>query len=164
MNSWALIVKKLTEFYRLWIGKPSGYKSSNANQGNKTIIRLPIKWFTNKNDHNLFHNVSSYYHLANEDKLEMPTLSGTAFATPLLIQPTQVIIFQINLEFFVIKAYLEIFLADLQWAHRVWADSCKALHADERERLGTNRYHCWPKWSLKTNDHWLARVGRVREW
>ena len=96
MNSWTLIVKKLTEFYRVWIGKPSGYKSSNANQGNKTIIRLPIKWFTNKNDHNLFHNVSSYYHLANEDKLEMSTLSGTAFATPLLIQPTQVIIFQIN--------------------------------------------------------------------
>ena len=100
MNSWALIVKTLTEFYHLWIGKPSGYKSSNANQGNKAIIRFPIKWFTNKNDHNLFHNVSSYYHLANEDKLEMPTLSGTAFATPLLIQPTQVIIFQINLEFF----------------------------------------------------------------
>ena len=132
-------------------------------QGNKTITRFSLKWFTNKNDHNLFHNVSSYYHLANEDKLEMPTLSGTAFATPLLIQPTQVIIFQINLEFSVIKAYLKIFLADLQWIHRVWAVSCKASHADERGRLGTNRYHCWPKWSLKTNDHWLARVGRVRE-
>lgn len=164
MNSWASTVKKLTRFYRLWIGKSSGCISSNANQGNKTITRFSFKWFTNKNDHNLFHNVSSYYHLANEDKLEMPTLSGTAFATPLLIQPTQVIIFQINLEFFVIKAYLEIFLADLQWVHRVWAVSCKASHADERGRLGTNRYHCWPKWSLKTNDHWLARVGRVREW
>lgn len=160
MNSWASTVKKLTRFYRLWIGKSSGCISSNANQGNKTITRFSLKWFTNKNDH----NVSSYYHLANEDKLEMPTLSGTAFATPLLIQPTQVIIFQINLEFFVIKAYLEIFLADLQWVHRVWAVSCKASHADESGRLGTNRYHCWPKWSLKTNDHWLARVGRVREW
>ena len=152
MNSWALIVKKLTEFYRLWIGKPSGYKSSNANQGNKTIIRLPIKWFTNKNDHNLFHNVSSYYHLANEDKLEMPTLSGTAFATPLLIQPTQVIIFQINLEFSVIKAYLKIFHADLQWIHRVWAVSCKAhmlMNADDWVLIDI---------TADQNDHWRRMI------